>query len=129
MRKEKIRETDFQNRERPDTRTKQFFDIFRHRFVELLRLSLLQTVFNMPLIASLILFYQLVRYSTSMNSLMTVFIIQGGSFLISMPFTFVGLTGSFYCFKKIIHAEGEYASSSFFKRHKKRQNIFFDRLN
>ena len=114
MRKEKVRETDYQSDERPDTRTKQFFDIFRHRFVELLKLSLLQAVFNMPLIASLVLFYQLVRSSTSMNALMTVFLIQGASFLVSMPSTYVGLTGSFYCFKKIIHAEGEYASSSFF---------------
>ena len=28
--------------------------------------------------------------------------------------TFTGMTGSFYCFKKIIYGEGEYASSSFF---------------
>lgn len=114
MRKEKIRETDYESNERPDTRLKQFFDIFRHRFVELLKLSLLQAVFNMPLIASLVLFHQLVKNSTTMNSLMTVFIIQGVSFLVSMPSIFVGLTGVFYCFKKIIHAEGEYASSSFF---------------
>lgn len=114
MRKEKIRETDYESKERPETRVKQFFDIFRHRFVELLKLSLLQAVFNMPLIASLVLFHQLVKSSTTMNALMTVFFIQGASFLISMPSTFVGLTGSFYCFKKIIHAEGEYASSSFF---------------
>ena len=114
MRKERVRETDYESSERPDTRLKQFFDIFRHRFVEILKLSLLQAIFNMPLIASLVLFHQLVKSSTTMNALMTVFLIQGGSFLISMPSVFVGLTGVFYCFKKIIHAEGEYASSSFF---------------
>ncbi len=114
MRKEKARETDYESSERPDTRLKQFFDIFRHRFVEILKLSLLQAIFNMPLIASLVLFHQLVKSSTTINALMTVFLIQGGSFLISMPSVFVGLTGVFYCFKKIIHAEGEYASSSFF---------------
>ena len=114
MRKEKVRETDYESSERPDTRLKQFFDIFRHRFVEILKLSLLQAIFNMPLIASLVLFHQLVKSSTTINALMTVFLIQGGSFLISMPSVFVGLTGVFYCFKKIIHAEGEYASSSFF---------------
>ncbi len=114
MRKEKVRETDYESSERPDTRLKQFFDIFRHRFVEILKLSLLQAIFNMPLIASLVLFHQLVKSSTTINALMTVFLIQGGSFLISMPSVFVGLTGVFCCFKKIIHAEGEYASSSFF---------------
>ena len=114
MRKERIRENDFKQEERPETRTKQFFDVFCHRFVELFKLSLLQAVFNMPLVVSLILFYQLVSSSTDMSSLMTVFLIQGGSFLVSMPSIFVGLTGVFYCFKKIIHSEGEYASSSFF---------------
>ena len=114
MKKEIVRNTDYQKEERPETRFKQFFDIFFHRFVELLKLSLLQAVFNMPLIVSLVLFHQLVRSSTSMGSLMTVFLIQGGSLLISMPSVFVGLTGVFYCFKKIIHSDGEYASSSFF---------------
>ena len=114
MRKEKIRENDFKKEERPETRTKQFFDIFLHRFVEVFKLSLLQAVFNMPLIVSIILFHQLVKSSTNMGSLMTVFLIQGGSLLVSTPFVFVGLTGVFYCFKKIIHSEGEYASSSFF---------------
>ncbi len=114
MKKEIVRNTDYQKEERPETRFKQFFDIFFHRFVELLKLSLLQAVFNMPLVVSLVLFHQLVRSSTSMGSLMTVFLIQGGSLLISMPSVFVGLTGVFYCFKKIIHSDGEYASSSFF---------------
>ena len=114
MREEKIKSIDYSTSERPETRTKQFFDIMRHRFVELLKLSLLQAVFNMPLIVSIILFHILSKTATSINALMTIFIIQGLSFLISMPFAFTGLTGFFYCLKKIIHAEGEYASSSYF---------------
>ena len=114
MREEKVKSIDYSTSERPETRTKQFFDIMRHRFVELLKLSLLQAVFNMPLIVSIVLFHILSKTATSINALMTIFIIQGLSFLISMPFAFTGLTGFFYCLKKIIHAEGEYASSSYF---------------
>lgn len=114
MRKEKIRETDYQQSERPRTRLAQFFDIFRHNFVELIKLALLQTVFNMPLLATLVTFHLFVRNATSLNSLMTVFIITGFALLISMISTFTGLTGSFYCLKNICYAEGEFASSSFF---------------
>lgn len=114
MRKERIRETDYEESERPETRLSQFFDIFKHRFVELLKLSLLQAVFNMPLIVSLILFHSLVKGASDINSLMTVFLIQGSTFVVSIPIAFIGLTGSFYSIKKIAFAEGEYASSSFF---------------
>ena len=114
MRKEKIRETDYQQSERPRTRLAQFFDIFRHNFVELIKLALLQTVFNMPLLATLVTFHLFVRNATSLNSLMTVFIITGFALLISMISAFTGLTGSFYCLKNICYAEGEFASSSFF---------------
>ena len=55
MRKEKIREEDFTNEERPSTRKAQFVDIFKHRFVEMLKLSLLQAVFNIPLVVMCIL--------------------------------------------------------------------------
>ena len=112
--KDKVREDDFQNKERPSTRLKQFFDIAKNRFVELIKISLLQTVFNMPLIVSLVLFYILVRNSQDASSLLTVFIITSGSFLITLPFSYVGMTGTFYCMKKLAYAEGEFAASSFF---------------
>ena len=114
MRKEIVKETDFKNEERPDTRLKQFFDIFKHRFVELLKISLLQAVYNVPLIVSLILFYALIRNSENVNSTMTIFLIQGASFLISLPVAIIGMMGTFYCMKKLAYAEGEFASSSFF---------------
>ena len=114
MRKEIIKEKDFENSERPSSRLKQFFDIFKHRFVELLKISLLQAVYNIPLIVSLILFYALVRNASNANSVMTIFLIQSGSFLISMPSLFIGMTGTFYCMKKLAYAEGEFASSTFF---------------
>ena len=115
MKKEYIRPSDYEQRERPKTRTKQFFDIFIHRFLELLKLSLLQTVFNLPLLATIFLFWMLISQSgLTIQSSMTIFLIQGGSLAISLPFSFVGLTGSFYALKKLAYAEGEYASSSFF---------------
>ena len=114
MRKEKIRETDYQQSERPKTRLAQYFDVFRHNFVELLKLSLLQTVFNMPLIATVVSFWILLKNSTDFGSLMMVFIITSAALFVSMVSSFTGLTGVFYCLKKICYAEGEYASSSFF---------------
>ena len=114
MRKEKIKAEDFKQSERPNSRAKQFLDIGKHRFLEMIKLSLLQTIFNMPLIVSFVIFYMLVRNSYDLNSLMTVFLIQGASFLVSMPCSYAGMTGTFYCMKKLGYAEGEYASSSFF---------------
>lgn len=114
MKQERIKAEDYQNKDRPSSRLAQYGDIFKHRFVELLKVSLLQAIFNMPLIASLILFYALVRNSGDVNQLMTVFLIQGASFLVSLPCAFCGMTGVFHCMKKIAFAEGEYASSAFF---------------
>ena len=114
MRKEKIRATDYSQSERPKTRAKQFFDIFKHRFLEIIKLSLLQTIFNMPLLVTVVLFYILVRNSPDSGALLMVFIIQSASLLISLPISFIGMTGTLYSLKKLIYAEGEYASSSFF---------------
>ena len=114
MKKERVKAEDYQNKDRPSSRLAQYGDIFKHRFVELLKLSLLQAIFNMPFIVSLIIFYVAVRNSGDLNQLMTVFLIQGASFVISIPCIFAGLTGVFYCLKKIAYADGEYASSSFF---------------
>ena len=118
MRKEKIRTEDYSQRERPKTRSKQFLDIFKHRFLELLKLSLLQTVFNLPLLITIFFFWivlgQASGTSNPQGSMMMIFLIQGASFLVSLPISFVGLTGSFYALKKLVYAEGEFASSSFF---------------
>lgn len=118
MRKEKIRNEDYSQRERPLTRSKQFLDIFKHRFLELLKLSLLQTVFNMPLLVTIFFFWMLLGQASSTSdpqgSMMMIFLIQGATFLVSLPISFVGLTGSFYALKKLVYAEGEFASSSFF---------------
>ena len=63
MRKERIRQTDFAEKDRPLTRAKQFGDIFKHRFLEFLKISLLQAIFNMPLVVSLVLYYSLIKSS------------------------------------------------------------------
>ena len=114
MKQEKIRSTDYEQRERPKTRFKQFLDIFKHRFLELLKISLLQTVFNMPLLVTVFLFWILLQNSNTEEAFMFVFLIQGATLVVSLPISFIGLTGSFYALKKLAYAEGEYASSSFF---------------
>ena len=114
MKKEYIRPSDYEQRERPKTRFKQFLDIFKHRFLELLKLSLLQTVFSLPLLATIFLFWMLMASAKDQQAVMMIFLVQGASLLISLPIAFVGLTGSFYALKKLAYAEGEFASSSFF---------------
>lgn len=114
MRKEVVRETDFTVNDRPSTRRGQFFDILKHRFLEMIKLSLLQAVFNMPLIVSIVIFYVLIRNSQDLNQLMTVFLLQGLLLIPCVSISYIGLTGVYYCLKKIIYADGEYASSSFF---------------
>ena len=112
MPKEKT--VDFKKENLPKNRIKQFFDLFIHRFLDLLKLSLLQAIFLMPLLATCVLFYVFLRNASDKNSLFTIFLIQGLSLMITLPINYVGLTGCFYCLKKIIHAESEYTSSSFF---------------
>ena len=115
MKKERIRPTDYTQRERPKTRLAQFFDIFKNRFVELLKLSLLQTVFNLPLLAVIFLFWLFIRQDgLTTQRVMGIFFIAAGALVICLMSSFVGLTGSFYALKKLAYAEGEYASSSFF---------------
>lgn len=114
MKKEIIRSSDYEQRERPRTRVAQFFDIFKHRFLELLKLSLLQAVFSLPLLVTIFLFWLLLPNAHTNQAVMMVFLIQGASSLITLPIAFVGLTGSFYALKKLAYAEGEFASSSFF---------------
>ena len=114
MKKEVIRETDYKQIERPNSRRGQFFDIFRHRFIDILKISILQAVFNLPLIAVMVLFWLFTLSASNLNSLMTVFLFSALGVFISIICIFIGLTGSFYCFKKVAYAEGEYASTSFF---------------
>lgn len=114
MKKEIVRSSDYEQRERPRTRVAQFFDIFKHRFLELLKLSLLQAVFSLPLLVTIFLFWLLLPNAHTNQAAMMVFLIQGASSLITLPIAFVGLTGSFYALKKLAYAEGEFASSSFF---------------
>ena len=109
-----ILKTNYEQSERPLNRGGQFFDIFKHRFAEIMKISILQAVFNMPLIAVLVLFYLFALSAPDLNSLMTVFLFTALGLFVSLIFSFVGMTGSFYCFKKIIYSEGEFASSSFF---------------
>lgn len=112
MPKEKTK--DFTKKDLPKNRFKQFFDISIHRFLDIFKLSLLQAIFAMPLLATCVLFYVFIRSAGDKNSVFTIFLVQGLSLLITIPLVYLGLTGTFYCLRKIIHAESEYTSSSFF---------------
>ena len=117
MRKEKIRATDYSNKERPKDRLHQFGDIFKHRFLELVKLSLLQAIFLMPLSVSCVLFWIFLKpasAASNKDAVFTIILFQSVSFLITVPVLYIGLTGIFYCLKKIAYAEGEFAASSFF---------------
>ena len=115
MKKEIIRPSDYKQSERPKSRLTQFFDIFKNRFVELVKISLLQTVFNLPLLASIFFFWMMIgQEELTTQRVMGIFFIAAGALVISMMSSFVGLTGSFHALKKIAYAEGEFASSSFF---------------
>ena len=51
MKKEKIRETDFDpSRELPKNRRAQYFDLIKYRFLDLFKLNLLFDIFFLPLI-------------------------------------------------------------------------------
>ena len=96
MKKEVIRETDYKQIERPNSRRGQFFDIFRHRFVEVLKISILQAVFNLPLIAVMVLFWLFTLSASNLNSLMTVFLFTALGVFISIICIFIGFLFGHY---------------------------------
>ena len=112
--KDRVRATDFENRERPKTRRGQFFDLFRHRFLEIMKISWLQAIFQMPLYVSVVLFWILFRKAENYDSAFTIILILSASFLVSIPTLYIGLSGVYGCLRRLVHAEGEYASSDFF---------------
>ena len=112
MKREK--QTDFSNKQLPENRFQQFFDLFKHRFLDILKISLLEAMFLMPFLATVIMFYVFVRNSSTPNALFTVFLFQSVSMLITIPVAYIGLIGVFTCFKKMVQADSEYTASSFF---------------
>lgn len=113
MRKEKIRETDFKSSELPRTRFAQFKDLLKHQFLNLTKLSLLQTVFNMPLLVWAILF---IIFLTLVNpeGIYVVILIGSGILIPCVMVSNIGLGGMFYCDKKLAYADGLFAASSYF---------------
>lgn len=105
---------DFVQENRPKNRFTQFFDLLIHRFLDIFKLSLLQAIFSMPLLASCVLFYVFIRNASNPNSAFTVFLVTGLSLLVTIPISYIGLTGCFYSVRKLVTAEGGYSSSTFF---------------
>lgn len=113
MRKEKIRSTDFTVSELPKTRWEQFKDLFKHQFLNMVKISTLQAVFNMPLIVWSILYF-LYLGSVEKESVFTIIVYGGVLLAPSILISNIGLTGSFYCMKKLAYGDGLFAASSFF---------------
>ena len=112
MKKEIIRKTDFTSSERPRTRMAQFWDIIKHQKLNMVKIAMLQTVFNAPTMVWAVFYYILLAAGPS-----SVFQITVWFGLILIPCIIIsnlGLVGSFSCLKKIAYADGEFASSSFF---------------
>lgn len=112
MRKEVIRQTDFTSRELPKTRAKQFWDVVKHQKLNMVKVAMLQTVFNAPLMVWAVLYYLFLAAGPS-----SIFQISVYAGLIMIPCVIIaniGLVGSFACMKKIAYADGGFASSSFF---------------
>lgn len=112
MRKEVIRQTDFTSRELPKTRMQQFFDVIKHQKLNMVKVAMLQTVFNAPLMVWAVLYYLLLAAGPSSPFQITVF--AAIALAVCITISDVGLVGSFSCMKKIAYADGGFASSSFF---------------
>lgn len=115
--RDRVRPNDFVETDRPINRRAQCWDLLRHRFLDLLKISFLYAIFLMPLFVSIVIFWPLLRNAAAsgdINQIATVFVIQGASLLISIPVAFIGLTGSYRCLKQLVFAEDGFASSSFF---------------
>ena len=112
--RDKVRESDFTSKELPKTRKSQFKDLITRRFVSLLKLSLLETIFLMPLLVSIITFHIFIRNSKDFNQAFTVTLFTGIALLISIPIAYIGAAGLSYALKQLVWREGEFAASSFF---------------
>lgn len=114
MKKEKIRETDFDpSRELPKNRKAQYFDLIKYRFLDLFKLNLLFDIFFLPLIIVFIVFNILIinldaTYTYSLLIYMFV------SFIPSIIIVFIGLGGLIEPLKRLIWNEGYLGASNFF---------------
>lgn len=113
MRKEVIRETDFSIKELSKTRGAQFKDLLKTQFLNLVKISCLQTVFNMPLLVWAILF---VIFLTTVNpeGVYVVILVGSGILIPCVAISNIGLIGMFYCLKRLAYSDGLFAASSYF---------------
>ena len=113
MRKEVIRETDFSVTELPRTRWAQFKDLLKHQFLNLVKISCLQTVFNMPLLVWAILFVILLT-TVNPEGTYVVILVGSGILIPCVAISNIGLSGMFYCLKRMAYSDGLFAASSYF---------------
>lgn len=112
MRKEVIRPNDFTKTDRPHTRVQQFFDIVKHQKMNMVKISLLQTVFNAPIMVWAYLYYMFLAAGPS--SVFKVSVYAGLILIPCIIIANIGLVGTFASLKRIAYSDGMFASSSFF---------------
>ncbi len=119
IRKEKIRKDDFKLNELPHTRKELFFDTLKHQFGGLVKVSLLQLFFMLPLFVDFIVFNVLIAVSYNMDptSFNAIFSLTFYGVLIAIPcivIMFIGFSGLFNSLKRFSYSEGVLARNHFF---------------
>ena len=102
----------------PHTRKELFFDLLRHRKMNLFALSCLTFVFFIPLAVDLFYFNFLENVAIANDKLDYLFSLIFYSMLIMLPCMivgFIGLSGAFHVVKKIVWQEGIMLSTEFFQ--------------
>ena len=102
----------------PHNRKEVFFDLLRHRKMNLFALSTLTFSFFIPLAVDLFYFNFLENVATANDKLDYLFSLIFYSMLIMLPcmiIGFIGLAGAFHVAKKIVWQEGIALASEFFQ--------------
>ena len=116
-RKEKLVTDEEAVKSLPTNRKEVFFDLFKHRKMNLFSLSCLTFVFFVPLAVDLFYFNFLEAVAMSNDKFEYLFSLIFYSMLIMVPcmmLGFIGLAGSFHVVKKIVWQEGVSLASEFF---------------
>lgn len=114
MKKEKIREVDYNPNELPKDRKAQFFDLAKNRFLDIFKLTVLLDLFILPLFIVYLLFSTLITGSDPSNAYSLFFYM----FLLFVPciwILYIGLGGIAEPLKQLIWGEGLFGPSAFFK--------------
>lgn len=117
--KEKIRATDFTEKELPKNRWALYWDIATKQWRTMLGTSLLLTLFALPLMSDYLVFGFLIAGADNAGATASeVFALFFYASLIAIPcliILFVGLSGSFYISKRLAFLDGVIGNATFFE--------------